>query len=120
MNRARPQMRQSREREHAQSRTRTQIARVREQSASRLNPRPGTRQQPVRIGDQAPAKTGCNQASGADMNSPQTSNRLALSTSVISPLANVGSESRLADNPPRHHLVVSILPPTGFPVYIRN
>ena len=120
MNRARPQTRQIHEREHAQSRTRTQVVRVHEQSANGITPCPETSRQPVRIRDQAPANTGCNQASGAAMNSPETGKRLELSMSAISPLANVGRGPRRADNSPIRRLVVSIFSPTSFPVYIRN
>jgi len=119
MNRSRPQTRQFREHEQGQDRTQTQIIRVRVQPANAFSPRAKTRQQTVRIRDQAPASTVCDQAAAADTHCPQAVRSLELSTSAISPLTKMGRESRPAMNCPRRRIVVSISPPTIFPVHIR-
>jgi hypothetical protein len=119
MNCSRPQTRQFLEREQAQGRTQTPIFRVREQSANGFSPRADTRQQTVRIRDRAPASTVRDQASAVGTNCPQTVPSLALSTSAVSPLTNIDREFRLAENSPSRRIVVSIFPPTSFPVHIR-
>jgi hypothetical protein len=119
MNRSRPQTRQFREREQAQGRTRTPIIRVRELSTNAFSPGAKTRQQSVRIRNQAAASPVCDQASATDTNSPQAVRSLALSASAISPLTNIDRESRLAMNFPSRRIVVSIFPSISFSIYIR-
>lgn len=119
MNRSRPQTRQFREREQAQNGPQTRVIHVREQSANTTSPRAKTRQQTVRIRDQATTSTGRDRESAADTNRPQTVRSLALSTTVISPLTNIGREPRLAEYFPSRRIVVSIFPPVSFPVRIR-
>jgi hypothetical protein len=119
MNRSRPQTRPFHGREQAQDRTPTHFIHVCEQSANALSPRVQTRQQTVRIRDQATASTGCDQGSAADTNRPQTVRNLPLSTATISPLTNIGREPRLIENSPSRCIVVSIFPPISFPVRIR-
>jgi hypothetical protein len=53
-------------------------------------------------------------------NRPQTVRSLALSTSTISPLTNIGREPRQAKNCPSRRIVVSMSPPASFAVHIRN
>ncbi len=119
MNRSRPQTRPFHGREQAQGRTQTYFIHVCEQSANALSPRAQTRQQTVRIRDQATASAGCDQGSAADTNCPQTVRNRALSTSTISPLTNIGREPQLAENSPSRRIVVSVFPPISFPVHIR-
>lgn len=119
MNRSRPQTRPFREREQAQNRPQTRVIHVREQSTNTTSPRAKTRQQTVRIRDQATTSTGRDRESAADTNRPQTVRSLALSTTVISPLTNIGREPRLAECFPSRRIVVSIFPPVSFPVRIR-
>ena len=119
MNRSQPQTRQFREREQAQGRTRTPIIHVRVQSANAFSPRAQTRQQTVRIRDHALVSTVCDQAAAANTNGSQAVRSLAPTTSAISPLTNIDRESRLAMNCPSRRIVVSISPPTSFPVHIR-
>ena len=119
MNRSRPQTRPFREREQATNGSQTRAIHVREQSANTTSPRAKTRQQTVRIRAQATASTGRDQESAADTNCPQTVRGLALSTTVISPLTNIGREPQRAACFPSRRIVVSIFPPVGFPVRIR-
>ena len=119
MNRSQLQTRQIRELEQAHGRTRTPIVRVREQFANAFSPRAQTRQQTVRIRDQASVSTVCDQASAADTNGSQAVRSLAPTASTISPLTNTDREPRLARNCPNRRIVVSISPPTSFPVHIR-
>jgi hypothetical protein len=119
MNRSRPQTRQFREREQAQNWPQTRVIHVREQSANTASPRAKTRQQTVRIRDQATTSTGRDRESAADTNCPQTVRSLALSATVISPLTNIGRELRLAEHFPSRRIVVSIFPHVSFPVRIR-
>jgi len=119
MNRSWPQTRQIREREQARNRPQTRFIRVREQSENAFSPRAQTRQQTVRNRDQATASTVCDQAFARDGRNPQTVRSLALSMSAISPLTNIDRESRQAMNCPSRRIVVSIFPPTSFPVHIR-
>lgn len=93
---------------------------VRKQSANTASPCAKTRQQTVRIRDQATTSTGCDRESVADTNCPQTVRSLALSTTEISPLTNIGREPRLAECFPSRRIAVDILPPTNFPVHIRH
>jgi hypothetical protein len=53
-------------------------------------------------------------------NCPQTVRSLALFTSTISPLANIGRKLRQAKNCPSRRIAVSMSPPTNFPIHIRN
>ena len=119
MNRSRSQTQQFREREQAQNGPQTRFIHVREQSANTTSPRAKTRQQTVRIRDQATTSTGRDRESAADTNRPQTVRSLALSTTVISPLTDIGREPRLAECFPSRRIVVSIFPPVSFPVRIR-
>jgi hypothetical protein len=119
MNRSRPQTRPFREREQAKNRSQTRVIHVREQSANTTSPRAKTRQLTVRIRDQATTSTGRDRESAADTNCPQTVRSLALSTTVISPLTNIGREPRLAEHFPSRRIVVSIFPLVSFPVRIR-
>jgi len=119
MNRSQPQTRQFRKREQTQNRPQTRFIHVREQFANTLSPHAKARQQPVRIRDHASVSTVHDQGSAADSNCPQTVRSLELSTSAISPLTNFDRESRLAMNCPSRRIVVSISPPTSFPVHIR-
>jgi hypothetical protein len=119
MNRSRPQTRQFREREQAQNRPQTRFFHVRKQSANTASPRKQTQEQTVRIRAQATASTGRDRESAADTNCPQTIRSLALSTTVISPLTNIGREPRLAEHFPSRRIVVSIFPFVSFPVRIR-
>src|SRR4030095_2507680 len=119
MNRSQPQTRQLREREQAQGRPRTPIIHVRVQSTNAFSPRAKARQQTVRIRDHSSASTVCDQASAADTNGSHAVRSLAQSTSAISPLTHTHRESRLAMNCPNRPIVVSISPPTSFPVHIR-
>jgi len=119
MNRSRPQTRQFREREQAQNGPQTRVIHVREQSANTTSPRAKTRQQTARIHDQATTSTICDQAAVTSTDCPQTVRSLALSTTGISPLTNIGREPRLAEHFPSRRIVVSIFPPVSFPVRIR-
>lgn len=119
MNRSRPQTRQFREPEQAQNGPQTRVIYVPEQSANTTSPRAKKRLQTVRIRDQAKVATGRDQAAVASTDCPQTVRGLVLSTTVISPLTNIGREPRLAEHFPSRRIVVSIFPPVSFPVRIR-
>jgi hypothetical protein len=119
MNRSRPQTRQFREREQAKGGTRTPIIHVRVQSTDAFSPHAMTRQQTERIRDHASASTVCDHASVADTNGSHSVRNLAPSASANSPLTSIDRESRLAMNCPNRRIVVSISPPTSFPVHIR-
>lgn len=119
MNRSRPQTRQFREREQATGRSQTRVIHVREQSANMASPRAQTRLQTAHFRDQATTSDGRDRESAADTNCPQTVRSLALSTTVISPLTNIGREPRLAEHFPSRRIVLSIFPPVSFPVRIR-
>ncbi len=119
MNRSQSQTRQFREREQAKNRSQTRLIHVREQSANTTSPRAKTRQQTLRIRDQATTSDDRNRESAADTNRPQTVRSLALSTTVISPLTDIGRELRLAEHFPSRRIVVSIFQPVSFPARIR-
>jgi len=60
------------------------------------------------------------QALAMGANRSQTVRSLALSTSTISPLTNIGRKPRQAKHYPSRRIAVFMSPPTSFPVHIRN
>jgi hypothetical protein len=104
----------------AENRTQTRIIRVREQSTSGFSPCQQARPQAVRIREHTTASTVRQQALAMGANRPQTVRSLALSTSTISPLTNIGRKPRQARHCPSRRIVVSMSPLTSFPVHISN
>ncbi len=119
MNRSRPQTRQFRGGEQAENRPQTRIVHVRKQSTDTTSPRQAARQQKVCIRECTTDTAVREQALAMGANRPQTVRSLALSTSTISPLTNICREPRQAKNCPSRRIVVSMFPPTSFPVHIR-
>jgi hypothetical protein len=120
MNRSRPQARQFRERAQAQNRPQTRFIHVRKQSTDTTSPRQKARQQTVRIPERTTDTAVREQALVMGANRPQTVRSLALSTSTILPLTNIGREPRQAKNCPSRRIAVSMSLPTSFLVHIRN
>jgi len=119
MNRSRPQTRRFREREQAGDRSQTRLIHVPEQSANTAGLRKQTRERSAHSRDQATVSTGRDQAAVASTDCPQTVRSLAVATTAISPLTNIGREPRLAEHFPSRRIVVSIFPLVSFPVRIR-
>ena len=109
-----------RELDSTENRTQTRIIRVREQSTSGFSPCQQARPQQVRIRERITDTAVREQTLAMIANRPQTVRSLALSTSTISPLTKIGYVPRQAKNCPSRRIVVSIFPPTSFPVHIRN
>ena len=120
MNRSRPQTQLFHGREQAQNRPQMRFVHVRKQSTATTSPRQKARQQTVRIRERTTDTAVREQASAMGAIRPQTVRNLALSTSTIAPLTNIGREPRPAKNCPSRRIVVSVFPPISFPVHIRN
>jgi hypothetical protein len=98
---------------------RTQIIHVLKQSTGATSPPQKARQQTVRIPERTPDTAVREQALAMGANRPKTVRSVALSTSTISPLTNIGREPRRANNCPSCRIVVSMFRPASFPVHIR-
>ena len=115
-----PRARQLRDHDSAENKTRTQTARVREQSVSAFSPRKQARPRTIHVRAQATALIVREQAVAVDADCPQTVRSRELSTSPNWSRTHSVRERGPAKNCPHHRIAVSILPPINFPVCIQT
>ena len=119
INRSWPHMRQIREREQAQYRTRTRIVHVREQSMSTFSPRQHPRQQPVHVRSHARTLAVRAKALAMAMSCPQTVRTLGPAAAAVSPQAHTVRGPGLAGEHSHHRIALSSQSPTVVPFRIR-
>ena len=115
-----PRARQIRDHDSAENKTRTQTARVREQSVSAFSPRKQARPRTGRVLGNAADLAVRESAAATDSNCPQTVRSRELSTSPNWSRTHSVRERGPAKNCPHHRIAVSILPPINFPVCIQT
>jgi len=115
-----PRIRQIRDLDSAENRTRTQTVRVRELSVSAFSPRKQAHPRTSRVFGKATASRVLKSAAATAINCPQTVRSRELSTPTNWSRTQSVRERGPAKNCPHRRIAVSILQPINFPVRIQT